>query len=176
VRAIAPDGTGTRVRVARYGQIGMAWTAVFVDAHEEPLPGGECTFVDLNRNEIDCTTALSVEQLTFEGKLRALRAAPSDALVKAIEEQRARYRPDGGKLGRIIAVRAASTRLEITAAIGADDGVTSSWKAVVVRENGSPVDGGACTIVRVLKRATTCTLSLTADQLRQWRDVLFTPP
>ena len=175
VELMQREGTGTRVRVKRFWQLNSKWTGVFLDAQRTPVAGGECTFGIPGETEIDCTTTLSVEQLTDRGRVLDLRVEPSAELIARIERERANYIPGGGQVGRIIAVAIYEGGVHLTVSVGANKGVEASWTGLLFGAGGTPIRGGECSIVRVTSTVTLCRAAVTPDQARVASGVRFTP-
>jgi hypothetical protein len=176
VELMQREGSGARVRVKRFWQLNAKWSGVFLDVQHQPVPGGECTFGRPGETEIDCTTALSVEQLTDRGSVLELRVEPSAELIARIERERADYIPGGGKVGKVVSLAVNGGGVDVTVAVGADDGVAPSWTALMFGSGGKPILGGECAILRVNRRLTICRANVTPDQVRRVIGVRFTAP
>jgi hypothetical protein len=66
---------------------------------------------------------------------------------------------------RIVAANVEADGLVVVFARGADQGITSDWRADIVNDRGVALPGGACVIIRVDKTSGRCRAKLTRDQL-----------
>lgn len=76
---------------------------------------------------------------------------------------------------RIIGMSLQSDAVVIQMGAGTNQGVTSTWKAVVVDANDQPVAGGQVTLVRVDKQVSVGRVQLLPDQIKSTPFVRFEP-
>ena len=183
VNSMMREGTGTRVRLWRPDhRSDAAWRAVFVNDAGEELPNGECTIVAWDFHELECTTALTPEQLTTPRGWREpfkAKVIPPQELVERVERQRANWiepiSSTSAGTARVIGVSIGAAGTEVIIAVGADSGVTKSF-SVSFGNGDRKFLNGECKIVSVNARTTKCTTMLTPDQVKQNDRVTVTPP
>lgn len=77
---------------------------------------------------------------------------------------------------RILAVRVVGNHLELTIGAGEDQGVTTEWRAQLLRERGGkPIVGGQVLLTSVAARHSIGTTSLTFDQIPRTLHVRLDP-
>ena len=78
--------------------------------------------------------------------------------------------------GRIVRAEIQGDKVAVTVALGSDQGVTKTWKVVVVDGHGVAIAGGVGDIVRVDRRATVIVVRLSLDQVNSSGRVRLSAP
>ena len=185
VRAMRRETTGTRVRIARGDtsdtRFDRRTRIVFLNNRADELPAGECKLVDWDIDEIECTTKLAPEQLAENRVAFRVRVEPP-ATPEEPPATPEDHLPETPKTNvapitaRVIKHDVIDTRVLVVIEVGRKRGVDKQWTARVVREDGQPIAGGSCTIVRIDDTRTLCTVRLTADQVAANPRVRIDPP
>jgi hypothetical protein len=196
VTAMKREPTGTRVRIYNGAGIDAKWQAVFVNRDGAPLPDGECTIVAWSYEELECTTALTPEQIAERPDAHQVRITPPPELVAKVERERSSWQdpgcPPAGWPGSdsprcalsrsmplvapILSVQVQGPRTVYTLGLGSKAGIAPGWRAVLVNEHEVPLAGGDCAIIDVTANRTLCTSALTQDQIRKGLMVRLGPP
>jgi hypothetical protein len=78
--------------------------------------------------------------------------------------------------GKIINVQASSDGAIITINRGSEKGIDRGWKGRILRANGTAIDGGEFTVIKVTKRESVAKVRLTTDTVQANPNVRFEAP
>ena len=167
------EPTGTRVRAHRRDwRFDHAWHAKFVTQLDQPIPGGDCAITGWDFREIECTTALTPEQIAVRGEAYPLQIDPPPELVAKAERERASWREPAPIIMQV------STSIDgdvVTIRIGKGfrTGVSQRWRAVVFDDHEHEL--GDCEISMVAPDEAVCHAPASFGVLAKWVH-LFEPP
>ncbi|MBA3463030.1 MAG: hypothetical protein H0T46_23945 [Deltaproteobacteria bacterium] len=172
------EGTGTRVRLRRGGHnMDQSWRAVFITESGDEVPESNCTIVAWDFHELECTTSLPPEKITGTWKPLRARVIPPKSLVDRVERERESwFDPILGGTARVLDVRVVSAGTRIVFGVGRDRGLEKDWTVTLVDADDKPIAGGSCTVESVGQRATTCTTTVSVDQVKRSQRVMMLPP
>jgi hypothetical protein len=171
------------------------WRAVFITRDDDEL--AECAIVAWDSRELECTTALSPEQLVHRKETVRLRLIPPPELVADIAHRRSNWTPPPARVptccvnppgpgtrytppvfvrARVVQAQVVSNVVHLTLNAGRDHGISATWFAAIVDEADRPLAGGNCAIVRVDAKVTVCSTALADAPIHASGRVRLSPP
>jgi hypothetical protein len=142
------EPTGTRVRVRhRDDRFDTKWHARFVTSVDTPIPGGDCAITQWDYNTIECTTALTPEQLAIGHDTYPLQIDPPPELVEKIDRIRATWREPAPLTIRLGGMSLDGDVVTFRIAYGWHYGISDRWSAVLLDDHQHELGDCAISLV-----------------------------
>jgi len=168
------EPTGTRVRAYRHDwRFDETWHAKFVTQLDQPIADGDCAITGWDFRTIECTTALSPEQLAIKGQTYPLQIDPPPELVAKVERERTNWREPPPIIMRVGVPSLDGDVVTIRIGQGFRAGIAHHWRAVLFDDQQHEL--GDCEISMVAPDETVCRATASFGVLAKSVH-LFEPP